>query len=180
MAFHEDVDPLMDPVVLEGAEHFETGTVPDVGQARIAMPAEVPLVDLPLGRSVEDRPPFFELPDPAGGVLGMELGHAPGIEEFPSPHGIAEMHLPVVPGIHIPQGSGHTAFGHDRMGLSQEGFADQSGPFIVRGSLDSGPQTSPSGSDNDDIVFVRLQFRYIHRIFVFLFTLPSRSRCSDR
>src|SRR5207253_10071638 len=44
-ALHVHVDPLVDPVVLEGPDHLETGPVADMREARVAMTAEVALED---------------------------------------------------------------------------------------------------------------------------------------
>src|SRR6266849_1954604 len=44
-ALHEHIDAPMDGVVLEGADHLEPGAVADVGQPRVAVPAEVALKD---------------------------------------------------------------------------------------------------------------------------------------
>ena len=40
---HEDVEAEMDAVVLQRADHFETGAVADVRQAGIPVPAEIAL-----------------------------------------------------------------------------------------------------------------------------------------
>src|ERR687897_303793 len=44
-AFHEHADALMLGVLLERADHLQAGAVPDVGEAGVAMAAEVPLED---------------------------------------------------------------------------------------------------------------------------------------
>src|SRR6266571_9237157 len=49
-ALHEHIDAPVDGVVLEGADHLEPGAVADVGQPRIAVPAEVALEDETLWR----------------------------------------------------------------------------------------------------------------------------------
>src|SRR5215470_3344156 len=45
LALHVDVDALVDRVVLERADHLQAGAVAHVGQARVAVPAEVALRD---------------------------------------------------------------------------------------------------------------------------------------
>ena len=59
-AFHVDFDALVDAVVLQGADHFQAGAVADVGQARIAMAAEISLQDSAVLRC--DRRPRPRLP----------------------------------------------------------------------------------------------------------------------
>ena len=44
-ALHVHVDPLVDAVILQRADHLEAGAVADVGEARIAVAAEVALQD---------------------------------------------------------------------------------------------------------------------------------------
>ena len=55
--FHVEFDPLVDGVILQGADHLETGAVADVRQARVAMAAEVALVGC-------DRPGCDRTPPP--------------------------------------------------------------------------------------------------------------------
>ena len=49
--------------------------------------------------AVEHCAPFLEEAHFLGGVLRVELGHPPLVEKFPTAHGVAEVHLPVVPRI---------------------------------------------------------------------------------
>ena len=46
-----------------GAEQLEAGAVADVGEAGVAVAAEVALQDPAVGRAVEERPPLLELED---------------------------------------------------------------------------------------------------------------------
>src|SRR6266513_17105 len=41
--FHVNADALMDAEILERANHFETGTIPDVRKSRVFVPAKIPL-----------------------------------------------------------------------------------------------------------------------------------------
>ncbi len=68
---HVDFDPLMDAVVLERANHFQAGTIADVGESWIAMTTEIALKNSPIGRAVEHRSPSFEFADAVGRFLGV-------------------------------------------------------------------------------------------------------------
>src|ERR1041385_4860709 len=58
---HVDVEPLMDSVVLQCSNQLETGAVPDVGEPRVPMPAEVPLENSSVSGPIEQRAPRLEL-----------------------------------------------------------------------------------------------------------------------
>jgi hypothetical protein len=51
--FHEHVHTLMDAVILQGADHFESGPITDVGQSRVSMSAEVSLQDASVSCAIE-------------------------------------------------------------------------------------------------------------------------------
>src|ERR1700676_5289097 len=51
---HKDVEAEMNSVVLQSANHLEAGAVADVGQARIAVSAEIALQDTAVGGAVEE------------------------------------------------------------------------------------------------------------------------------
>src|SRR5258708_9994133 len=48
-ALHVKVDALVNAVVLQGADHLESGAIADVGQARVLVAAEVALQNLAVG-----------------------------------------------------------------------------------------------------------------------------------
>ena len=105
---------------------------------------------------VEQRAPVLELADPVGGLLGVELGHAPVVEHLAAAHGVAEVDLPVVLVVDVAQGGGDAALGHDGVGLAQQGLAHQSGPQAPGPGLDGGPQAGAAGADDDDVEVVGL------------------------
>src|SRR5664280_606592 len=86
----------------------------------------------------------------------MELGHAPVVEHLAAPHGVAEVDLPVVLGLDVPEGGGDAALGHHRVGLAQQRLAHQGGaqPHGLR--LDGRPQAGAAGTDDDDVEVVGL------------------------
>jgi hypothetical protein len=98
---HENIQPEMDAVILQGADHFEAGAVAHVRQARIAVAAEIALQDAPIGGAVEERAPGFQLADAVGRFLRVQFRHAPVVEILAAAHGVGEMNFPVIALIHI-------------------------------------------------------------------------------
>ena len=83
-------------VILQRADQLEAGAVADVREPRIAMAAEVALVDAAVRRAIEHRAPGFELAHAVGRFLGVQLGHAPVVDVLAAAHRVGEVHLPVV------------------------------------------------------------------------------------
>ena len=152
----------MDPVVLERADHFEAGAVPDVGEARVAMPAEVALEDAAVLGPVEKRAPPLELEHTLGRLLGVQLGHPPVVQHLPAAHRVAEVDLPVVLWPHVAERRGDAAFGHDGVRLAQERLADEADRDALRRGLDRRPEPRATGADHDDVVLVCLVVRVRH------------------
>ena len=156
IAFHVDVDALVDRVLLEGPDHFETRAISYVGQARVAVPAEIALENKPFFSTVEKGAPFLQFQHSVRRLLRVNLRHAPVVQQFAATHGIAEVNFPVVFRIDISQGRGDAALGHHGVGLAQEGFANQGGPRPLGRGLDSRAQAGATGANDNDIVLVAL------------------------
>ncbi len=150
--------PWWTPSVLERPDHLQAGPVADVGEPGVGVAAEVALEDAALLGPVEDGAPLLQLADPVGGLLGVELGHPPLVEELPAAHRVAEVDLPAIAGVGAGQGGGDPALGHDRVGLAQERLADQRRPRPPRRGLDRGPEARPAGADDHDVVIMLLVF----------------------
>src|SRR5262249_21366382 len=67
---HENLDPLVHSVILEGADHFQPRAISDMGEARIFVSAEIALQDPAVFGAIEDRAPGFELADACRRFLG--------------------------------------------------------------------------------------------------------------
>src|SRR6185503_20232518 len=63
---HLEIDALMNSMILQGADHFQASAIADVGQARIAMTAEVALQDAAVFGAIEHCAPGFEFLHPRG------------------------------------------------------------------------------------------------------------------
>jgi hypothetical protein len=109
-----------DDPLLQRADHLQAGPVAHVRQPRVLVPAEVPLADLPVLGAVEQRAPGLELINPVRGLLGVQLGHPPVVQELPPAHGVAEVHHPVVVRVHVAHRGGTAALGHDRVRFAEQ------------------------------------------------------------
>src|SRR5262249_10996583 len=79
-AFGVDLDAPMNAVVLECADHLQSGAVADVSQTRVFVTAEIALKNAAVLGAVEDGPPRFQLADAGRSFLGVQLGHAPVVD----------------------------------------------------------------------------------------------------
>ena len=116
--------PRVDAVILQGADHFETGAVADVRQARIAVAAEVALQNAAVLGAIEQRAPGFQFAHAVGRFLGVQFGHAPVIQILAAAHGVGEVDAPVIAVVHIGQRGRHAAFGHHGVGFAEQRLAD--------------------------------------------------------
>ena len=156
LALHEDVGAHGDDLLLQGADQLEAGAVADVGQAGVAVAAEVALGDPAVLGAVEQGAPALQLVDPVGGLLGVDLRHAPVVEHLAAAHGVAEVDLPVVLGPDVAHGGRHAALGHDGVRLAEQRLADERHAQAALLGLDRGAQSGATGPDDDDVVVVRL------------------------
>ncbi len=69
--FHVHVDAEMNSVVLQSADHLQPRPIADVRQARISVPAEIPLQYSAVFRAVEQRAPGFQFANAVGRLLRM-------------------------------------------------------------------------------------------------------------
>ena len=135
-AFHVKVDALMDAVILKSADHFETGAVAHVGQARIFVAAEIALQDAAVLGAIEDRAPGFQFAHAVRRFLGVQLGHARIVQILAAAHGVGEMDAPVVAIVDIAHGGRDAAFRHHGVGFAEQGFGDYADLDSGRGSFD--------------------------------------------
>ena len=160
-ALHVDFHAAVDAVVLQGADHFEAGAVADVGEARIAVAAEVALEDAAVFGAVEERAPGFEFAHALGGFFGVQLSHAPVVEVLAAAHGVGEVDAPVVAVIDVGEGCGDAAFGHDGVGFAEERFADDSDLCAGGCGFNGGAQACSACSDHQNIVGEALEFGHL-------------------
>src|SRR5215467_4122515 len=154
VALHVHVDAEVDHVLLQGTDQLEAGAVAHVGEARVAVAAEVALADQPFLGSVEEGAPLLELQHAVGRLLGVQLGHAPVVEHLAAAHGVAEVDLPVVLLPYVAHGGGDAPLRHHGVGLAEEGLADQPRLEPRRPRLDGRAQPGSARSDDQHVVLV--------------------------
>ncbi len=69
---------------------------------------------------VEDATPAFELQDAIDHLVGIQLDHAPVVDQLATQHRVREVHLPAVLGVEIADPCGDPALGHDGVGLAEQ------------------------------------------------------------
>ena len=163
---HVDLDALVDPVVLERADHLEPGAIADVGEARVAVAAEVTLQDAAVLGAIEDRAPGLELAHAIGRLLGVQLGHPPVVQVLAAAERVGEVHLPAVAIVDVGHRRRHPPLGHDRVGLAEQRLADEADGDTRRGSLDRRAQPRAAGANDQDVVLVRLIVGHLEKSHV--------------
>jgi hypothetical protein len=128
-----------------------------VCQAGEPVTAEVALEDAAIRRAVEEGAPFLQLEHTLGSFLGVDLGHPPIGQQLPAAHRVAEMHLPVVLGVHIAERSGDPAFCHHRVRLAEQRLADDRRARPLAGRLDRRAQAGPARSHDDNVERMRFE-----------------------
>ena len=146
----------MHAVVLERADHLEAGAVTDVREALPGVAAECALQDPAVAGAIEQRAPFLELAHPVGRLLGVELRHAPVIEEGAALHGVAEVGLPSVLRVDVRQRRGDPALGHHGVRLAEQRLGHQPHAATHRGGFDRRPQSRATRAHHQDVVLVDL------------------------
>ena len=117
---HMDFDSLMDAVILQSANHFQSGAIADMRQARIFVAAEISLQNAPVFCAIEHCAPGFEFAHAIGRFLGVQFSHAPLIDILAAAHRIGEVDFPIVAIIDVGQRRGNTTFGHDSVSFAEK------------------------------------------------------------
>jgi len=160
-ALHVDVHAAVDAVVLEGANHLQAGAIADMRQPRIFVTAKVSLQNPPVLGAVEECAPCFEFAHAFGRFFGVQLRHAPVVEVLAAAHGIGEMNAPVIAIVDVGQSRGNATLGHDSMGFAEQRFADHAHLGAVGCGFDGGAQTSPTRTDDQNVIGEELEFRHL-------------------
>ena len=116
--------------------------------------AEGALQDLSVRSTIEKRAPLFKLSHTVRGFLGVDLSHAPIVEQLATTHGVAKMSAPVVRGVHIRHRRRDSTLRHNGMRFAKERFADYAHFGALRQSSERRSQARPAGADDQHIVVV--------------------------
>ena len=150
--FHVHIDSLVHAVILQCANHFETGAISHVREPRIFMTAEISLQDPPVLRAIEDCAPRFELAHAIRRFLCVQFRHAPIVDVLTAAHRVSEMDFPIVAVIHICERGRDAAFRHHGVRFSQQRFANHPDRNAGRGSFNRRAQSGPAGADHEHVV----------------------------
>src|SRR6187401_921503 len=99
--FHKHFNSLVNPMILKCADHLQSSAVSDMRQSWIFVSSEISLKNPSIFGSIEKGTPGFEFAHAIRSFLGMQFSHSPVIEILTTPHGVCEMHFPIVPLIDI-------------------------------------------------------------------------------
>jgi hypothetical protein len=156
-----DLNALMDAVILQRPDHFESGTITHVRQTRISMATEIPLENLALFGAIENRAPGLEFLHPVRSLFGMQFRHSRIVQILAAAHRIGKMDAPVIAIVDISHRRGHAAFCHNRVRFAQQRFADQS--YLDSGTrrFDRSPQTGAASANYENVVVVLLIFSHL-------------------
>src|SRR6202045_389063 len=95
-------------------------------QAAEGVAAEGALQDLSVFGAIKKRSPLLQFSHAFGSFLGVDLCHAPVVEQFAAAHGVAKMSAPVVGEVYIGYRPGDSSLRHNGMRLAKERLANHS------------------------------------------------------
>src|SRR6266581_4334170 len=110
----------MNAMILECANHFETRSIADMCKTRIFVSSEMTLQNASIPCAIKDSSPCLKLAYTVGGLLCVDLNHSPLIDILSATHCIGKVNPPVIAVVHVSEGSGYAAFGHDRVGFTEQ------------------------------------------------------------
>ena len=102
----------MDPVILQGADHFQAGAIANMREARVFMAAKISLQNSTVFRPIENRAPGLEFAHPGRRFPRVQFRHSPIVDVLPAAHRVGEMHFPVIAIVDIRERGRDSAFGH--------------------------------------------------------------------
>src|SRR5438552_3665317 len=81
--------------VLQSADHLQTGAVAHMTEPAKGVTAEGTLQYLSVLSTIKKSAPLFKLSHTVGSFLGVNLSHAPVVEQLAAAHGVPKMSAPV-------------------------------------------------------------------------------------
>ena len=168
---HVHIDPAMNAVVLQCADHLQTGAIANVRQPGIPMAAEVPLQNSSIRCAIEQRAPRLELANPIGRLFRVQLRHSPVVDVLAAAHGVGEVHAPIVSIVDVAERRGGSPLRHNGVRLSQQRLAHEPDARAVRRCLDRRPQARPARADHEHIMIYG--FVVTHQILSHSLLTPS-------
>ena len=149
--------------VLQRPDELEAGAVADVGQARVGVGTERPLVDAALPGAVEHGAPPLQLEHALRRFLGVQLRHAPVVDELAALHRVGEVDLPRVLVGDVVHRRRDPALGHHRVGLAEQRLADDQHARAGLRRRDRAAQAGAAGTEDEHVGLDRLVRRRSQR-----------------
>ncbi len=146
---------------MQRPDHFKAGAIAYVTEPAEAVPAEGTLQDLPVLGAIKQCSPLFQFPHALRSFLGVELRHAPVVEQLTAAHGVAKVGAPVVGGVHVGHGRRDPPLCHDGVGFAEERFANHADVGAFGQGSQGGSQAGAAGADDQYIVVVGLEFSHM-------------------
>jgi len=137
-ALHVHVDTLVDAMILQRADHLETGAIADVAQPLVGVPAKCPLQDVAVLGAVENCAPLLELAHAVRRFLRVKLRHPPVVQEFSAAHRVFEVRLPAIRRVHVGHRGRDAALGHHGVRFAQQRFANHANAHTFREGFNGG------------------------------------------
>jgi hypothetical protein len=122
---HVEVDALVDAVVLQRADHLEAGAVADVGEARVAVAAEVALQDAAVGRAVEEAPHASSSRTRSGASWACSSAISGWLTYWPPRMVSAKCTRQAVAVVDVGERGGDAALRHHRVRLAEQRLRDR-------------------------------------------------------
>ena len=82
----------------------------------------------------------------------MEFRHTPVVEELPTAHRVAKVHLPTIVGIDVTHCGCCATLRHHGMGLAEERLTDDRDRKPCLSSFDCSAKTCAAGANHKDVV----------------------------
>ena len=161
--------------ILQRAQQLETCAIADVSQARIGVRAKRALVDASLPGAIENRTPALELEHTLGRLLGVDLGHAPVVDQLSALHRVGKVHFPGVLVSDVVQRRRDTAFRHHGVGFAEQRLAYDQNARPGLGRCDSSAQSRASSSQHQHVGLDRFVGSPAHAIHLGSCSRPAIS-----
>ena len=142
----------MDTVILKCPDHLKASPITHVCEPRVLMSTEVTLENFSVGRPIKKGTPLLQFSGTLGGLLRVQLGHAPTAEVLAASHCIRKVRRPSISLVNVGQRCRHPSFGHNGVGLSKQRLADKTNIDTSRSSFDGGSQPCATRADDENIV----------------------------
>src|SRR5579862_205779 len=152
---HENVETKMNAMVLQGADHLQSGAIAHVRESRITMSAKIALQNPAVGGAIKKRAPSLEFTHARRRFLGMQLRHPPVIQVLTAAHGVGKVNAPAVPVVHVSHRRRYAAFGHHGVRFAEKRFRNDRDLYSSGRGFDGSAQAGATGSNDQNVVFMR-------------------------